>query len=322
MGRNPTKKVLIVGANGQDGRLLTQISLQHGYAVTGVARSNPSSNFDSSGFELLVKNFVDEDECLRTLNNVNPNLIFHVAAAHANSSDMASFQEKHSSEIFDTSCTIARNILLWQRSNLHSKSVIALSSHLYSGISGEHLVNEECHISPTTDYGRAKAEAYSHIKINRSTYGVKSSAAILFNHTSINGRSDFVYPILANQIRDVILDRSREIRIRNFDAQIDITDARDICEGMFKLANLHSSVDFVLGSGESNSIRAITNEALRILGVSNSVDLVSTESNPKTGATLVSDIRKANRMIDWTPKVDAVALLVMLVREQLKQQNV
>lgn len=309
-----------MGASGQDGRLLTEISLQYGNAVTGIVHKSTNYQEKIPNCEVLVKDFADEEQCKSVLDRINPEIIFHVAASHANSSKMTEFQERNSTEIYKSSVGISRNILKWQKSNLRSRSVIALSSHMYSGTSSDHLVNEECLPSPLTDYGKAKAETFSLIKKYRRLSGVNSCGAILFNHSSILGRSDFIYPILANQICDVLLNKSQEIMLRNFEARLDISDAHEICVAMFKMSQHLPPEDFVLGSGQAEGIREITLRVLERLNAPANTKLVSTEKSTHSPPVLISDIRKAKSVLGWSPEIDSVTLLMKLVNEQLSKQ--
>ena len=309
-----------MGASGQDGKLLTQISLQYGNAVTGIVQKSSNYREKIPDCEVLVKDFVDEEQCKSVLDKINPEVIFHVAASHASSSKMTEFQERNSTEIYKSSVGISRNILNWQVSNLRSRSVIALSSHMYSGTSSDHLVNEECLPSPLTDYGKAKAETFSLIKEYRRLFGVNSCGAILFNHSSIFGRNDFIYPILANQICDVLLNKSQEIVLRDFEARLDISDAQEVCTAMYKMSQHLPLEDFVLGSGQAEGIREITLRALERLNAPANIKLISTEKSTHSSPVLISDIRKAKSILGWSPRIDSVTLLMKLVNQQLSKQ--
>ena len=311
-----------MGASGQDGRLLTQISLQYGNAVTGIVHKSTNYQEKIPDCEVLVKDFADEEQCKSVLDRINPEIIFHVAASHASSSKMTEFQERNSTEIFKSSVDISRNILNWQESNLRSRSVIALSSHMYSGISSDHLVNEECLPSPLTDYGKAKAETFSLIKEYRRLFGVNSCGAILFNHSSIFGRNDFIYPILANQICDVLLNKSQEIMLRDFEARLDISDAQEVCTAMYKMSQQLPLEDFVLGSGRAEGIREITLRVLERLNAPANIKLISTEKSTHASPVLISDIRKAKSILGWSPEIDSVTLLMKLVNQQLSKQQI
>ncbi len=315
-------KVLIVGAGGQDGRLLTQISLQYGNTVTGIVHKSTNYQEKIPYCEVLVKDFADEEQCKSVLDKINPEVIFHVAASHASSTKMTEFQERNSTEIYKSSVGISRNILNWQGSNLRSRSVIALSSHMYSGTSSDHLVNEECLPSPLTDYGKAKAETFSLIKECRRLSGVNSCGAILFNHSSIFGRSDFIYPILANQICNVLLNKSKEITLRNFEARLDISDAHEICVAMYKMSQHMPLEDFVLGSGQVEGIREITLRVLERLNAPTNIKLISTEESTHSSPVLISDIRKAKSILGWSPEIDSVTLLMKLVNQQLSKAQI
>ncbi len=309
-----------MGASGQDGKLLTQISLQHGDTVTGIVHKSANYREKIPDYEVLVKNFAVEEQCKSVLDRINPEIIFHVAASHASSSKMAEFQELNSTEIYKSSVGITRNILNWQVSNLRSRSVIALSSHMYSGTSSDLLVNEECLPSPLTDYGKAKAETFLVIKEYRRLFGVNSCGAILFNHSSIFGRNDFIYPILANQICNVLLNKSKEITLRNFEARLDISDAQEVCTAMYKMSQHVPPEDFVLGSGQVEGIREITLRVLERLNAPANIKLISTEKSTRSSPVLISDIRKAKTILGWNPEIDSVTLLMKLVNQQLSRQ--
>jgi GDPmannose 4,6-dehydratase len=315
-------KVMIVGAGGQDGNLLTQISLQHGNTVIGIVHRSTDDQERVPNCDVLVKDFTDKEQCKLVLDEIMPDIIFHLAASHASSSKMIEFQENNSTEIYHSSVGISRNILSWQESNLSSRSVIALSSHMYSGMNSDHLVNEDCVPFPLTDYGKAKAETFSLIKEYRRLFGVNSCGAILFNHSSIFGRSDFIYPILANQICRVLLNKSKAIILKNFEARLDISDAEEICAAMYKMSQHIPLEDFVLGSGKAEVIREITLGVLERLNAPAGIKLISTEKSTHSSPVLISDIRKAKRILGWNPEIDAVTLLMKLVNQQLSKQQI
>ncbi len=313
--------ILIVGASGQDGKLLTHISLKHGNSVVGVVRESLSPMSTVNGCEYLVEDLTDPKNSKFVLDKIKPKIIFHVAATHANSSDMLNFQKEHSIEIFRSSVDISRNILEWQTKNLGSKSVIALSSHMYSGIEKDHLVTENCLPSPITDYGKAKAEAYSLIKDYRKIFNVNSGGAILFNHSSEYGRGDFIFPVLANQIYSVLLGETVEIKLRNFETRLDISDAQEICEAMYKMSQYSPVEDFVLGSGRTWNLRSITLQVLNHFNAPSTVNLISTDKTTQPPPILTSGIEKAKTSLGWLPQIDPIALLIKLVSQRLSNQR-
>lgn len=310
-------KVLIIGAGGQDGRHLSKIALENGDSVFGVVRKAPSAQIMEKGCDYLIADCAEVTACNLILNQVKPDLIFHVAASHANSSNMKVFQENYSQEIFRSSLEIAQNILDWQKSNLTSRSVMALSSHMYSGIEADYFVDESSIPKPLTDYGIAKAKTYALLRKYRESFHVKSSGAILFNHTSIFGRGDFIFSILASQICDVLLNKRRSIKIKNFDAALDISDAREICEAMYRISHLESPEDFVLGSGQTMKIKDITQKVLSYFHASTSTNLISTGIDSETSVVLTSNTDKAKRVLSWKTEIDPVSILIRLVTHRL-----
>jgi GDP-D-mannose dehydratase len=52
------------------------------------------------------------------------------------------------------------------------------------------------------------------------------------------------------------------------------------------------------------------------------IKLISTEKSTHSSPVLISDIRKAKRILGWNPEIDAVTLLMKLVNQQLSKQQI
>ena len=230
---------VITGIDGQDGRILTSILEDMGEEVFGISRARTTATNGKLGIHPKV-DISNREQFNDFLDLIQPIRIFHLAASHANSAEMSSHGEKNNQEMIEVHVEATRHLLEWQRKNiaLQTHSVIALSSQLYSSSSSVIEVNEESPIKPATRYGETKKMALELIRGYRENYSVISSGAILFNHSSIYSKPNFVLQNLAMQIAQAILGKINVIKLRDFNAILDVSDANDICNGLNKMARM------------------------------------------------------------------------------------
>ncbi len=306
--------ILITGMNGQDGRILSEYFKANGEKVFGIARDQVSYPHDKKHQVESVK--IDSSASFNEfLDFAKPKSIFHLAASHANSTEMKIHGEKAQMEMFSVHVEATRIILDWQSQNLKLKTklVVALSSQMYTANANLTWIDESTALSPSTKYGQTKSRAYELIREYRSKYGVYATGAILFNHSSRFSKPDFVLVEIARQIIEVLSGESNKIVLRNFDSEIDISDAESICKALVSMLSLEKPEDFVLASGTPTNLRNLTLDCLDWYKVTRKIELISTNSIRTAPKTLVGNSKKASAMLNWNPTHDPVTLLVSIV---------
>ena len=115
--------------------------------------------------------------------------------------------------------------------------------------------------------------------------------------------------------------RADKILLRNFNVDLDISSAENICNALIGIVSLESPEDFVLASGQPTNLKKLTLECLKYYKISSEVELVSTNPTQILQKTLLGNTKKAFAKLNWQPNQNSLALLVSIV-ENLKGSNI
>ena len=311
---NVQMSILITGINGQDGRIISRHFKSVGEQVFGISRHNVSYP-DSETMKEERIDIGDYGAFSNFLDFVNPTRIFHLAASHANSAQMQNHGEHFESEMYSLHVQATKNILEWQKCNPRngSKLVVALSSQMFTADDFRTTINEDSPINPSSKYGMTKSQAFELIKQYRRNYGIYATGAILFNHSSPFSKQDFVLIEIAKQFIDVLSGDKNEIKIRNFEADLDISDAENICSALIGMLNLANPEDFVLSSGNLTNLKNLTRDCLARYNVVRRIELISTHPPQASRNNLIGNSQKATMKLNWEPSQDPVLILVKII---------
>jgi GDPmannose 4,6-dehydratase len=314
--------ILITGIHGQDGQIISNKYGSIGERVFGISRHD-ASHPKLANIQIEKIDIGDTAAFTHYLNELKPHKIFHLAASHANSTQMQLHGEKAEFEMNSVHVAATRNLLEWMKSNpdIETRLVVALSSQMYTAHEAMKYIDEQSPTNPSTKYGKTKSRAYELVKSYRQNYGVYASGAILFNHASRYSKKDFVLNALANQIFGVITEDSNQVELRDFEAKLDISAAENVCNAMVNILNLEEPEDFVLANGIESSLRDITTDCLEYYNVTRRIELISTNRNQDSKQTLVGNSQKAQNKLNWKPNQDPLEILVDLI-EDLKKRAI
>jgi GDP-D-mannose dehydratase len=178
------------------------------------------------------------------------------------------------------------------------------------------IVDENTLPSPQNLYGQTKLEAWEICKNFRKQFGILVSCPVLFNHVSPYSKKTFLFPQVAQQIGSQLNMKKAVIRLRNIHSRIDVTSAEEVCQAIIKITGneISAGKDYIIGSGQSNSIKNIVEEFFSVYHRDFMFELMSDESNPESGL-LLSDIGLIKKDLGWSPRLSPHALLQELVRE-------
>jgi GDP-D-mannose dehydratase len=320
MPHNSLVRFLITGINGQDGSLLGELLADSGNELVGISTISAIKSSLPCDYKVFSIDLSREDVAFEFLNSYKPERIIHLAAVHASSFEMKNFDQSTHDAMWSCHVNTTRNLLEWLRTSEMSKLVVALSSQMYGAGSDNFIISEKTPLSPINEYGRTKSEAFRLIQEYRIKYEIFGTGAILFNHTSIKSKSNFLFPELADQICNVFLGLKREIIIRNFDALIDICSAYEVCKGLLDMLELPDPQDFVFSSCKLIKVRVIVLEVLEKLGIDHPVTLTSSDSHFNENR-LVGDSSQANKVLGWRARKSATEILYDMSINRIQQKK-
>lgn len=301
-------RILITGIVGQDGSILAEKHLSDGDEVWGSV--SPRQMTSHAGINLINTPLESIHESNKIFDEIKPERIYHLAARHFSSTNKVLTDVGLMNEMRTCHVQITQNILNWQLSNPNCKSLIALSSQMYTPSTRTTIINEQSLCEPQNYYGKTKLEAMRLLQLYRINFHVKTYGAILFNHTSTRSQPDFLFPYLAKQIAQVIKGTSTEIFLKDPDTLIDICHANEVCEGLYKLLNHDSACDVIFCSGKLVSIRDIISRTLRMLNFKGIYTVTKTDTQYVSQESPIGDPSLAARLINWKAKLKPEEIMV------------
>ena len=248
-------RALVLGAAGQDGRLLTAILRGRGHEVIGIAR-RPIEHEP----EIVIGDLRDGEELTRHLDRVRPDVIFHLAAVHGSAG--TGYE------------TVWRDMLAVNVGSVHAvlehlrtrdpqaRLVYASSAKVFrQPFSGR--IDETSPLAPACLYGIAKMTAGQAIQFYRRKHGLKAGSLYLFNHESPLRPAEFFIPKLVAVLAGAIADRSHVGRVQTLEFWTDWGSASEYMEIAAELGEGEVAEDYVLGTGWCIHARALAEGLFR-----------------------------------------------------------
>ncbi len=337
------KKALLTGITGQDGSYLAELLLGKGYDVWGMIRR--ASTFNTNRIDHLYQDPHDPDVRLRLvygdlndassinrlLKTVRPDEIYNLGAQ---SHVKVSFDiPEYTAEV--TGLGTVRILEAMRELGLdHSRFYQASSSELF-GKALEVPQRETTPFYPRSPYAAAKAYAFHITRNYREAYGMFAVNGILFNHESPRRGETFVTRKITRAVARIRHGLQDRLYLGNLDAKRDWGFAGDYVEAMWRMLQAAQPDDYVIASGETHSVRELTNLAFARVGLELRwegeglaerafgpdgrvlVEVDPRYFRPTEVEFLLGDPTKARKELDWQLKVSFSELVEMMVDADL-----
>ena len=315
------KKALITGITGQDGSYLAELLLEKGYEVHGLIRKSSTFNTGridhlyqdphESGVNLFLHygDLVNLEQVSNLVYNVRPEEIYHLGAQ---SHVQVSFESpEYTGEV--TALGSTRLMEAVRRSGIGARVYQASSSEMFGASPPPQ--NEGTPFAPRSPYAAAKAYAYWMAVNYREGSGMFASNGILFNHESPRRGETFVTRKVTRAVARIRADLQRKVYLGNLDSRRDWGYAPEYVEAMWRILQQDEPDDYVIGTGESHSVREFVEEAFAYAGLDwqEHVEIDSRYFRPTDVSDLRADARKARRVLEWTPRVGFHELVRIMV---------
>jgi GDPmannose 4,6-dehydratase len=173
---------------------------------------------------------------------------------------------------------------------------------------------------PRSPYGVAKVYGH-HITVNyRESYDLFASSGILFNHESERRGLEFVTRKVTWHAAAIKLGRRDKVALGNLDAKRDWGYAKDYVEAMWLMLQQDAPEDYVIATGETNTVRRLVEIAFDEAGLDWERHVVIDDAfkRPAEVDLLVGDASKAKRELGWEPKTSFEELIRLMVRSDLE----
>jgi GDPmannose 4,6-dehydratase len=333
-------KALITGISGQDGYFLSQLLLSKGYEVHGVLRRN--SSMTRGTMELLPSDIrsqiiihygdiTDENFLSNLLQREKPEELYHLAAQ-----SFVGYSFENGRSTYDVNIGGTLNVCNAIRSSsTDTRMYFAATSELF-GKPLETPQNENTQFFPRSPYSISKLASLWTVRTYRDAYKLFMSNGILFNHESEARGPEFVTRKISMGVARVHTGSQQPMLLGNLNAVKDWGYAKDYVEGMWKMLQYDIPDDFVMGTGESHTVREFVEESFGVIGTRltwkgqgvNEVG-ISEEGRvlikvnrdlyrPLEADNFRADYSKAREKLGWVPKVKFKELVRIMVENDIK----
>jgi GDPmannose 4,6-dehydratase len=149
----------------------------------------------------------------------------------------------------------------------------------------------------------------------RESYGIFAVSGILFNHESPRRGAEFVTRKITLAAARIAAGKQKELRLGNLDAQRDWGFTGDFVRAMHMMLQQREPVDYVIGTGETHTVREFLEIAFSEVGLEWRKFVVIDPKlvRPAEVDLLISDPRRARQELGWEPKVTFRELVKMMV---------
>ena len=312
---------LITGITGQDGSYLAELLLSKGYRVVGVARRSSTVTYER--IEHLLDRMTvaqgdlhDQGSLLALFEEYEPTEVYNLAAQSFVPTSWN--QPALTGDI--TALGVTRILEAIRFVNPKIRFYQASSSEMFGKVQ-EVPQRETTPFYPRSPYGAAKV--YGHwITVNyRESFGMFAASGILFNHESPRRGLEFVTRKITDAVARIKLGRAKEVRLGNLESQRDWGFAGDYVDAMWRMLQQDEPDNFVIGMGETHSVREFCEIAFGHAGLDYKEYVVKDEKfyRPAEVDLLFSDPSKARSKLGWEPAVGFKELVTMMVDADMER---
>ena len=323
------KKALITGVTGQDGSYLAELLLEKGYEVHGVVRR--SSTFGTERIDHIYKDphninaqlflhygdLTDGQSLSNLVQDIEPDEIYNLGAqSHVRVSfDQPAYTLQATGAGSLNVLKAARQLNKRKTTKVYQAS----SSEMFGDVL-ETPQTENTPFRPQSPYACAKVYAFHQTVNYRESYDMFAVNGILFNHESPRRGETFVTRKITRAATRIKLGLQEKLFLGNLEAKRDWGYAKDYVEGMWRMMQHDVPEDFVLATGETQTVQKFADLVFEQLEL-NSAEYIEIDPRyfrPAEVNLLLGDPSKATEKLGWTATTSLEELARLMVENDIK----
>lgn len=314
------KTALILGSQGQDGRLLTEYLKTQSYRILGVGKDKIDAHELSWSAPIDITNSASVFNVVQTL---KPEEIYYLPAYHHSSQD----QYSQDLELFQRSHQIHVTSFLYfleaiKKFSPQTKIFYAASSLVF-GESPIELQSEESPMNPDTPYGVTKLSGLLSARFYRKTANLNVSTGILFNHESQYRAPKFLTKKIITTALRIQSGSPEKLTLGNLNAEVDWGYAPEYVRAMHALLQLpqNESSEYILATGRKHKVQDFVQYTFEALAMDWKKHVEQDQSVlTRTRATLIGNPEKIYKKTGWRAQTSLKEMILKLIEVE-KQKS-
>jgi len=319
------KKALITGITGQDGSHLAEFLLDKGYEVHGIIRRASTFNTqridhlyqdpheDDVRMHLHYGDLTDGSQIARVMRAIQPDEIYNLGAQSHVGVSFA--QPEYTGDV--DGLGVIRLLEAIRDADLNVRLYQAGTSEMFGDAPPPQ--SEATAFRPRSPYAAAKVYAHWLVANYREAYDLFAVNGILFNHEGERRGETFVTRKITRAVSDIVAGKQDALYLGNLDAKRDWGYSKDYVKAMWMMLQQDNPDDYVIGTGESRSVREFCEIAFGYVGLDWEpfVKVDPAYFRPTEVEHLHADPSKARDKLGWTPETTFGELVELMMDHDL-----
>lgn len=302
------KKILITGALGQDGIILSKKFIKKKFKVIGLVKK--INELKVKKVTYIKNNLSSKKKIHKILSKINPNIIYHLASSNEsyakrkkeNFEKNYKYNFKSTKNLIDSLC----------EKKIKCKFIFAGSSLMFS--KQKKIINENTKFKHNCFYSKYKIDVHNYLEKKLKDKNLTFITAILFNHDSIYRNKKFLIPKLIKACMNN--DEKFLKKIYKLNINGDFSDANDICDGLFKLGIMKINANKIILSSNK---RFYINKAIQYLVKINHLKISFPPIDHNKNKKNLGSNKLAKKIIKFKPTKNFLKLFKEYNKYMLKQ---
>jgi GDPmannose 4,6-dehydratase len=283
----------------------------------------------SDQIRLLSGDITDKDSIYQAIQASRPHEIYHFAGIHHRSlaNEMPEYVASASG------LSTVRMLESIREIDPSIKFVQLCSSDIFEPGRG---LTEKSPLRAQGSYGAAALYAYSMTEWYRKRHLMFACNAICFEHESPLRGPNFIGRSVSRGLARVLLSKQELLRVSDLDDVYDWGYAKEYVEAIYKMTTQFVSDDYVLATGSGHSLREFVSIACQFYGIDLAWKKVGTKeygydihthhtyieaSDQDGGRVSTGNSKKAQRVLDWTPKTRFTDLVTIMCEADFEREK-
>lgn len=310
---------LIVGAGGQDGRILWDQLLARGDTLIGILRKSIRLHGVDFGESVDI---LDASKVLKLVAEYRPDQIYYLAAHHHSSQDSLNDEAAIWRLGHETHVEAFRHVLDAVRIASPASRIFYASSSRVFGLVEGGPQTEVTPIRPVCTYGVTKAMGMMLADFYRRAHGLFVACGILFNHESPLRGQSFVSQRVVRGMARIKAGSKAKLVLGDLQTRVDWGYAPDYTRAMQLILDANSPQDFVIASGITHSIRDLVEIAAEQFDLSWTEHVIEDRQIlQRPPQELCGDASRLEQVTGWRPDTSFRELVRTLAVAAAQQEG-
>ena len=319
------KRILILGATGQDGSLLCKYLVKKKFKIFGLARKSATGNLKNlkeiinlSNFEILHGDLLDLISIEKIIRKIKPHEIYNFA-----DQDHVRWSFEVPSYSFDvTGSSVVKLLEIIKNHSPKSKFFQPLSSNVFGG-NKKNKQSEKEEFTPLSIYALGKVSAFYACEMYKKVHNLKVYSAIFYNHESEVRPEEYVTRKITKSAARIFLGKQKKISLGDIKAKIDWGYAQDYVEAAYNIMQLKKPDYFIIGSGKAYTVEYFLKKSFEYVGLNYKkyVKINRKLIRPIKNSTLVANTSKARKVFKFKNKTNINKIISIMMENDLKIES-